>query len=85
MIFAMLIDLDHLLADPIYDPARCSIDFHPLHQWPAIILYLILLILPVIKNYSKPFQDWSSASQYSHLIGIGLTIHIFLDVLDCVL
>ena len=32
MIATMLIDLDHLLADPIYDPGRCSIGFHPLHQ-----------------------------------------------------
>ncbi|MEO6227871.1 MAG: DUF6122 family protein [Thermomonas sp.] len=34
-----LIDLDHLLADPIYAPARCSIGFHPLHALPAIFVY----------------------------------------------
>lgn len=39
----MLVDLDHLLANPIFDPARCSINFHPLHTMPAIVLYLILL------------------------------------------
>ena len=27
----MLVDLDHLLADPIYDPDRISLGFHPLH------------------------------------------------------
>lgn len=34
-----LIDLDHLLADPVYAPGRCSIGFHPLHTWPAILAY----------------------------------------------
>lgn len=34
-----LIDLDHLLADPIYAPGRCSIGFHPLHTTPAILVY----------------------------------------------
>lgn len=34
-----LIDIDHLLADPIYAPGRCSIGFHPLHTWPAIAVY----------------------------------------------
>lgn len=34
-----LIDLDHLLADPIYAPGRCSIGFHPLHTAPAILVY----------------------------------------------
>lgn len=39
-----LIDLDHLLADPIYDPARCSIGFHPLHTVPAGVVYAAMLI-----------------------------------------
>ncbi len=43
-ILAMLIDLDHLLATPIFDPNRCSIGYHPLHHYYAIIGYLILLI-----------------------------------------
>ena len=46
LIFAacMLIDLDHLLATPIFDPHRCSIGFHPLHSYLAAIGYLLLLI-----------------------------------------
>jgi hypothetical protein len=44
MLATMLVDLDHLLADPIYDPGRCSIDFHPLHTWPAIGVYVLLTI-----------------------------------------
>jgi hypothetical protein len=39
----ILIDLDHLLASPVYDPDRCSIGFHPLHTWPAWLVYLCLL------------------------------------------
>lgn len=44
MLLTMLVDLDHLLADPIYDPNRCSIGFHPLHTAPVITLYLVLLL-----------------------------------------
>ena len=31
MTLTILVDLDHLLATPIYDPDRCGIGFHPLH------------------------------------------------------
>lgn len=41
-----LIDLDHLLANPIFDPSRCSIGFHPLHSYIAIVIYFILLFFP---------------------------------------
>ena len=44
MIATMIVDLDHLLATPIYDPSRCSLGFHPLHTWPAIIVYAALAI-----------------------------------------
>ncbi|WP_299072026.1 DUF6122 family protein [uncultured Paraglaciecola sp.] len=39
----MLVDLDHLLATPIYDAARCSIGFHPLHQELMIGIYVLAL------------------------------------------
>ncbi len=42
----MLVDADHLLAIPIFDPCRCSVGFHPLHSYPAITVYMILLIWP---------------------------------------
>ena len=42
MLSTMLVDLDHLLANPIYDPNRCSIGFHPLHQHWFIAFYFIL-------------------------------------------
>ena len=43
MILGMLIDLDHLLATPVFDPNRCSINFHPLHSYYAIGLYIIMI------------------------------------------
>lgn len=43
MLATMLIDLDHLLAVPIFDPDRCSINFHPLHTYWALGAYVILL------------------------------------------
>lgn len=42
-LLTMLVDLDHLLATPIYDTGRCSIGFHPLHSAIAIFIYCILL------------------------------------------
>jgi len=40
-IATMIIDLDHLIANPIFDPHRCSINFHPLHTYYAISTYFI--------------------------------------------
>ncbi len=66
MLCGMLIDVDHLLANPIYDPGRCSIGFHPLHTWLPMIIYVALAAYPKTR-----------------LIGLGLSIHIALDALDC--
>ena len=44
MLSAFIIDLDHLLANPIFEPNRCSINFHPLHTYYAIAVYVLLLI-----------------------------------------
>jgi hypothetical protein len=63
----LLVDLDHLLASPIYDPNRCSIGFHPLHDYIPIGIYGLMLLH---KN--------------SRIIGLGLMIHMLLDVLDCI-
>ncbi|MFC1814089.1 DUF6122 family protein [Thermodesulfobacteriota bacterium] len=46
MMSAMIIDLDHLLANPIYDPNRCGINFHPMHSLPAIAVYALLAAVP---------------------------------------
>ena len=49
MIATMAVDLDHLLANLVYDPNRCSIGFHPLHSYIAVGIYVILLIFPRLR------------------------------------
>ena len=66
LIATLLVDLDHLLANPIYDPGRCSIGFHPLHELWFVALYVVFCFIPKMR-----------------LLGIGLTIHMALDSLDC--
>ena len=46
LLLGWVIDLDHLLADPIYAPDRCSIGFHPLHTAPAMLAYAGLAAWP---------------------------------------
>lgn len=43
LLLTMLVDLDHLLAMPIFDPNRCSLNFHPFHTYWAIAVYVVLL------------------------------------------
>lgn len=69
-LMTMLVDLDHLLADPIYDAARCSIGFHPLHSWWAIALYVCMILFP---NF------------WVRVVGIGLLWHMVVDGLDCLM
>ena len=45
-ILTMLVDLDHLLTIPIFNAGRCSINFHPLHSYYAIGVYILLLLFP---------------------------------------
>jgi hypothetical protein len=44
MLAAMVIDLDHLLSDPMYDPNRCSLNSHPLHGVGPAMVYLLMLL-----------------------------------------
>ena len=44
LMLTMMVDLDHLIADPIFDPQRCSIGFHPLHSEIAITIFALMLI-----------------------------------------
>lgn len=45
-VLTMLVDLDHIIANPIFDSCRCSIGYHPLHTYPAIAIYIALLMHP---------------------------------------
>ncbi len=52
MVSALIVDLDHLLANPVYDPQRCGIGFHPLHSYLAIVVYLAMTILPKTRLFA---------------------------------
>lgn len=67
LLATMLVDLDHLLANPIFMADRCSINFHPLHTYYAMGIYTVMLFL------KKPFN----------IIGLGLLFHMLTDYIDC--
>ncbi len=70
MLAANLIDLDHLLAEPMFDPGRCSIGFHPLHGWVAALAYLAALAVP---------RWWARG------FGLGALWHLAVDYGDCLM
>jgi hypothetical protein len=84
MVATMLVDADHLLADPVYDPGRCSIGFHPLHTLPAIGLYVALFAIPLVLGGRGGGPRTLHAARWLHLVGLGLLIHMLLDGIDCV-
>ncbi len=69
MLLTMIVDLDHLFAIPIYQADRCSINFHPLHSYYAIAVYMIIVF------FRRPFN----------IIGIGLLLHMLTDFSDCLM
>lgn len=73
MIATMAVDMDHLLADPVFDPYRMSIGFHPLHSYVAIAIYVTMSLLP----YSRLGWPWWLRS-----VGIGLVCHMLTDWQD---
>lgn len=79
MISTMLVDLDHLWANPIYDANRCSVGFHPLHQLFPIGIYLLLSLSPY---YLRSFLRNSFLNLLQYL-GLGLLVHMALDAIDC--
>lgn len=67
LLATMLVDADHLLATPIFQANRCSINYHPLHTYYAMIVYFVILF------FKKPYR----------IIGIGLLFHMLTDFIDC--
>jgi hypothetical protein len=49
------VDVDHLLSNPVYDPNRCSINFHPLHSDWAIFGYSLMALHPQTKDLGTGF------------------------------
>jgi len=48
-ILSMLVDLDHLMATPIFDNNRCSVGFHFLHSYKAITIYSVCVFFKKIR------------------------------------
>ena len=78
----MAVDLDHLLADPIYDPSRCSIGFHPLDTVPMIGVYALMMTLPFVTGRAGVMKE-DSQRRVVFLLGLGLVVHMILDGVDC--
>jgi hypothetical protein len=66
MVATIIVDLDHLLAYPdIFVPNRCSIGFHPLHSYWAIMIYSLLaftkrfrlISIGLLLHMATDFQD----------------------------
>lgn len=69
LLATMLVDLDHLFATPVFQANRCSIQFHPLHTYYAMAVYVLLLF------FKKPFR----------VVGIGLLFHMLTDLVVCMM
>lgn len=67
LLATMLVDVDHLLANPVFNPNRCSFGFHIFHSYYAIGIYTVLLLL------KRPYNS----------IGLGLLLHMLTDFIDC--
>jgi hypothetical protein len=80
----MAVDLDHLLATPVYDPNRCSINFHPLHSTLAIAIYAAAFIAPLLIGRHGSNRGMKPSAWVVHVIGLGLLIHMALDWIECV-
>ncbi|MCM4151406.1 hypothetical protein DHD05_07365 [Arenibacter sp. N53] len=55
LLAGIFIDLDHLWANPIFDPNRCSINFHFLHTYWAIAGYFLLLFIQKTRVFGIAF------------------------------
>ncbi len=73
VLLSMLVDLDHLFANPIFDPNRLSIGYHPLHSYPMILIYFLGLFIP----YRRLGLYWGLRP-----LCLGLLLHILTDYLD---
>jgi hypothetical protein len=69
LLATMAVDLDHIFADPLFDPMRCGIGYHPLHSKLAILTYFLGVIF--------------TKNKILRLIFIGLLFHMLTDFTDC--
>jgi hypothetical protein len=70
MMATILIDLDHIFANPIFSSDRCSLGSHPLHTILAALCYCMMLFF---------------SSSKLKAIGIGCLWHLCTDAIDCLI
>ncbi len=70
---SMLVDLDHLLSTPIFDPHRLSVGHHLLHSYAALGIYAVGLMFRPTKVlcFALIFHMFSDLVDYGLLL-IGL-------------
>ena len=76
MFLALLVDLDHLLAEPMFDSEMNSINFHLFHKYYFIFIYIIMCFF----LYEKYGLSWKWKA-----VGVGLCLHMIRDWQDFVL
>jgi hypothetical protein len=76
MLAMMAVDLDHLVADPI---------FHPLHSLPAIVIYALVFVAAILFQKRLEVSGLGPAARLMHWASLGLLIHMALDWGDCLL
>jgi Family of unknown function (DUF6122) len=72
MVVTMLVDLDHLFANPIFDPNRCSIGFHLLHSEIAIIGYAFMLFFSKTRVVGVGLL-WHMVTDYQDCLWLNYT------------
>jgi hypothetical protein len=61
-----LIDIDHLLVRPIYDPRRKSVGFHMLHKKRLLPFFILGCFIPTTAKF----------------FFIGILLHLLLDTIE---
>jgi hypothetical protein len=70
---ALLLDLDHVLATPMFDPNRCSINFHPLHTYWAMAIYACMLFPRATRIWAVGFL-LHMALDYAECLQLGVVL-----------
>ncbi len=55
LLAGIVLDIDHILATPIFDSMRCSIDYHPFHSYWAILVYIGMLFFKKTRIWGIAF------------------------------
>lgn len=70
---ALLLDVDHVPAMPMFDPTRCSINFHPLHTYWAMGIYAFMLFPRVTRIWAVGFLV-HMALDYAECLQLGMVL-----------